>query len=535
MPRGLTPVQKLAALALLLLTWITAAGADAQSTQPPASSGVPVRLDGETLFYIHAPLAAFSPEERARAAEKRLLLIADDPFYSNDLFSLREEPGRVVAMYRDEVVGVVTDQEAAGTAGGAPAYASQALLKVKAAIEQHRQRLLPAARARSITWLGVATVLLAVILYGIGRVSRNYAARIAKIRSSSVALLQRRALRFFKIGLTVAAILAYVEIAFFLIPLTRAFGLTVLDYLAGPVEVLWHGFLMHISDFAFIFVVIVLTKIFLKFVRFLLDAVAEGTIQVPFVSPAWALPFYKIVRLVTVAMAAVTIYPYIPGSSTEAFKGVGLVGGALLTLGASGTAGNFIGGLVLIFTDTFRIGDWAKVGDVTGQVVETNLLITRILTIKNEVVTIPNSTLIGDQLVNYSTRARREGLILHTSVTIGYDAPWRKVHELLIDAALRTPQIVENPRPFVLQTALNDFFVSYEINAFTRTVDQMPFTYSALHQNIQDAFNAAGVEIMSPHYASLRDGNATTIPEGREPPETARRFVVSVDQPRNPL
>lgn len=166
----------------------------------------------------------------------------------------------------------------------------------------------------------------------------------------------------------------------------------------------------------------------------------------------------------------------------------------------------------MTYTRAFRIGDRVKIGEVTGDIIAKTLLVTRIRTIQNEIVSIPNSTVISNHTINYSSDAPEKGLILHTTVTIGYDAPWRQVHELLISAALATPMIESEPAPYVLQTSLDDYYVSYRINAFTKEPNKQAVIYSALHANIQDKFNEAGVEIMSPHYKALRDGNQTTIP-----------------------
>jgi small-conductance mechanosensitive channel len=173
---------------------------------------------------------------------------------------------------------------------------------------------------------------------------------------------------------------------------------------------------------------------------------------------------------------------------------------------------------VLTYTGAFRLGDRVKIGDAFGDIIDTSLLATRIRTIKHEDVTIPNSIALGSAVTNYTREAQSLGLILHTTVTIGYDTPWRKIHELLTDAALGTPGVLAEPRPFVWQTALNDFYVTYEINAYTATPRDMIDIYAALHARIQDAFYAAGVEIMSPHYTSLRDGNTIAIPEALRPP-----------------
>jgi small-conductance mechanosensitive channel len=260
-------------------------------------------------------------------------------------------------------------------------------------------------------------------------------------------------------------------------------------------------------------VLVVVTRYALKGVRWLLNEVAAGRVVLPGIAADLALPLYKILRIVVIALAAVMIYPYIPGSGTEAFKGVSLFAGALFTLGASGTIGNFIGGLVTMFVGTFRIGDVVKIGEVFGVVTEMTMTLTRLKTPFNTIVSVPNIAIMNGQLVNYSTMAGNDGVVLTTSVTIGYDAPWRTVHALLLKAAARTGHIETTPSPFVLQTSLDDFYVSYQLNAYTRVPAAMRNIYGELHQNIQDAFNEGGVEIMSPHYASLRDGNKSTIPE----------------------
>jgi len=174
---------------------------------------------------------------------------------------------------------------------------------------------------------------------------------------------------------------------------------------------------------------------------------------------------------------------------------------------------------VLTYMRPFRVGEYVKIADSTGDVLEKNLLVTRLRTVKNVEVVIPNGAVLGNQILNYSAMARKRGLILNTTVTIGYDAPWRTVHELLNCAARQTDGILADPPPFVLQTALNDFNVSYQLNAYTDRPNDMVDIYSRLHENIQDSFNRAGVEIMSPSYYALRDGNTVTIPESDRPPD----------------
>jgi len=213
------------------------------------------------------------------------------------------------------------------------------------------------------------------------------------------------------------------------------------------------------------------------------------------------------------AFMLIVIFPYMPGSDSPVFKGVSVFLGVLFTFGSAGALGNIVAGLVLTYMRAFKMGDRVKIGEVTGDVIGKSLLVTRIRTIQNEIISIPNSTVMGTHTINYSSDAPVNGLIVHTTVTIGYDVPWRQVHDLLINAALATPMIEKEPAPYVLQTSLDDNYVSYRLNAFTKEPNRQAVIYSHLHANIQDIFNEAGVEIMSPHYSSLRDGNATTIPK----------------------
>jgi small-conductance mechanosensitive channel len=228
--------------------------------------------------------------------------------------------------------------------------------------------------------------------------------------------------------------------------------------------------------------------------------VEKGNITFSGFYPEWAKPTYKIARFVVIALAAVVAFPYFPGSESPAFKGISIFLGVLLSLGSSSTVSNIIAGLDMTYRRAFLYGDWVKIGDLTGEVTRVRLLVTHLRTFKNEEVVIPNAIIQNSHVTNYSSLAREQGLILHTAVTIGYSTPWRQVHAFLLQAAEKTAGILRNPPPFILQTSLDDFYVRYELNAYTDAPQDMPTIYSDLHLNIQDAFNEYGVQIMSPHY-----------------------------------
>jgi small-conductance mechanosensitive channel len=268
----------------------------------------------------------------------------------------------------------------------------------------------------------------------------------------------------------------------------------------------------------------------LRGLKSLADAVERGDLSLTGIHPEMARPTFQLMRLLLLLIAFVVVFPYLPGGNSDAFKGISLFVGLLLSLGSSSAVSNVLAGLVLTYMRPYRRGDRVKIADTVGDIVEKSLLVTRVRTIKNVEVVIPNSAILSNQILNYSALARTNGLILNTTVTIGYDAAWRTVHDLLRQAALETDGILHDPPPFVFETSLNDFHVSYEVNAYTARANDIQEIYSHLHEAIQDHFNRAGVEIMSPAYHSLRDGNTVTIPQSQRPPGyEPPRFHVSTE------
>jgi small-conductance mechanosensitive channel len=300
---------------------------------------------------------------------------------------------------------------------------------------------------------------------------------------------------------------------FSIFPATEGITRKIIGLVWSPVRNILQAVVNYLPKLITIIVIYLIFKYLIRFVRFLSREVENKVLVLPGFYPDWARSTYNIIRILLYAFMFVIIFPYLPGSDSPIFKGVSVFLGVLLSLGSSSLISNIMAGLVITYMRPYKVGDRIKIDDIVGVVVEKSLMITRINTIKNEDVTIPNSKVLTGYSVNYSTPTEKEGLIIHTTVTIGYDAPWRAVHELLIRAAEQTDGVSKSPKPFVLQTSLDDFYISYQINAYIKNAQRILTTKSILHQNIQDEFNRAGVEIMSPHYRSERDGNPVTIPE----------------------
>jgi small-conductance mechanosensitive channel len=303
-----------------------------------------------------------------------------------------------------------------------------------------------------------------------------------------------------------------ISLAFSVFPATRGIANILFGYVLMPVKSMFYSVVKFIPNLITIVVIVLIFRYLIRGLRYLAEEIDKGRLTLKGFYPDWAHPTFSIVKTLLYAFMFVVIFPYLPGSDSDVFKGVSIFIGVVFSLGSSSVINNVMSGLVLTYMRPFKVGDRIKIGEIVGNVIEKTPFVTRIRTPKNEEVTIPNSSIMSAQTFNYSESARTCGLILHTELTLGYDIPWRQIHELLLNAAKRTPDVLKNPKPYILQTALDDFYVEYQLNVYTNDADKMPRIYSALHQNIQDVFNESGVEIMSPHYQAHRDGNQTTIP-----------------------
>jgi small-conductance mechanosensitive channel len=333
------------------------------------------------------------------------------------------------------------------------------------------------------------------------------------VSATKAVVITIKTARVLRVVITAALLYAYATLLLSFFNVTRGFGAILFNYLKLPVITAYKAFVTFAPNLLYIAIFILIAYYVVKLVKLVFTAIANEKISIPGFYAEWAVPTYQIVRFVIIVFTLIIIFPYLPGSDSPAFRGVSIFLGVLFSLGSTSAIANIVAGLVITYMRPFKLGDRVKIADTVGDVIEKNLLVTRIRTIKNVEITVPNAMVLTNHVINFSAAEHKDGLILHTSVTLGYDIPWRTIHELLIKAAESTENILEKPSPFVLQTALDDFTVNYELNAYTDKPGLMANTYSDLHRNIQDRFNEAGVEIMSPRYFALRDGTGTAIPD----------------------
>lgn len=312
---------------------------------------------------------------------------------------------------------------------------------------------------------------------------------------------------------------------FSFLPWTQGLAETFYGYIADPVKNILNSFIAFVPNVFSIFIIFIIARYFLRILTYVSKEIEQDKLKIAGFHRDWAKPTFNLVKILIYALALVFTVQYLP--SSKAFQGVSIFVGVLFTLGSTSAIANMIAGIVITYMRPFAIGDRVKIGETIGDIVEKNLLVTRLKTIKNEDITIPNATIINTHLWNYSKNASSIGIILHTTVTIGYDVPSKTVISLLLEAAKNTKNLTRDFKPFVLQKGLSDFYVEYELNVYTKQPKKMAHFYSELHENILEEFNVANVEILSPHYSVYRDGNASTIPT-TEVVDTTKNIVTNV-------
>jgi small-conductance mechanosensitive channel len=525
----------------------TAATSDIGNPETVASVPGPVRaavrFRGQELFEVTMPVGALSIGERAAAIEGRLAEVVRQPPSILGQLRVDEHDGRSELYAGEVLIRVVTDADARGTGRTRRQLAADQLELVRAALQiEYRDRttaglLRGAALALGATVLFVGLIFLLRRLYvwTRRRISRaaqawRWESGLAHLELLSPAAVARASRTFAgALAWLLGALLLYVYLEFVLaqFPWTRGLADRMVAVAGTAVVHTFSRLASYLPELFNIVVIIVVARYLLKAIRAVFQQVALERLKLRGFYAEWAMPTYSIVRFMVIAIAVVMVFPYLPGSGSEGFRGVSVFLGLLVSLGAASAIANVIAGIVITYMRPFRVGDRVKIADAVGDITGKDLFVVRLRTIKNVDITIPNSLVLANHIINYSSSARTTGLILHTSVTIGYATPWQKVHELLLAAAGRVDGLRADPPPFVLQTGLQDFYVCYELNVYTDRPHDMAPLYSSLHREIQTAFHAAGVEILSPHYTAVRDGGGVAIPDAYLPRDyRAPRFGV---------
>ena len=491
--------------------------------------GIPVIVEGDTLYYLFAKRGGHTPQQRAEMNAAAITELGKRFNLQPDSVYIDSSDIVTDLMYGNKVLSSFTDQDGLweGCSRDQLAAAKRKVIvdKLKVMKDEH-----------SLWQLGKRILYFILVIVGQfllfkltiwlfnklkARIQRLKDTKLKPISIQDYELLDTQ--KQVNLLVFLASLLRYavmllqliltVPLLFAIFPQTKDLAYKLFSYIWEPIKSIFLGIVEYIPNLFTICVIWLAVKYLVRLVRYLASEIQSERLKIGGFYADWAMPTFHIVRFLLYAFMIAMIYPYLPGSKSGVFQGISVFVGLIVSLGSSTVIGNIIAGLVITYMRPFKLGDRIKLNDTTGNVIEKTPLVTRIRTPKNEVVTIPNSFIMSSHTVNFSQSARDYGLIIHSEVSIGYDIPWRKTHQLLIEAALNTPGVVDDPRPFVLETSLQDYYPVYQVNAYIKDANQLAQVYSDLHQNIQDRFNEEGIEIMSPHYIATRDGNETTIPK----------------------
>jgi small-conductance mechanosensitive channel/predicted HTH domain antitoxin len=483
----------------------------------PGQQTYPVMLGDHVLFEIPEIAKDINQKNRAELISERLTNMADDPLVSFDDISIVDykEPISVVLAKKELLFGILTeDAEYAGITR--QELAQELSEKLKIIVSQYRKERQTREIIKGAVMFIIETLLLFAVLFFIHRLYRKAIKRMNDwvtvkkeylesqsldiVRIDKVSFLILMMVKTIWLIIVFGVLYFYIQVGLSFFPWTQAIGNKLLGFVLLPLTIIIKSFWDQVPNLFFLVIISVITAYLLKLLRLFFNGIEVREIKFKNFYPEWAQPTHGVCRVLIIAFALVVAFPYIPGSNSLAFKGISLFFGVLFSLGSSTAIANILAGYMIIYRRVFSVGDRIKINDIIGDVIETRLQVIHLRTLKNEDLSVPNSLVVNSQVLNYTSLANKHGLILHTTVSIGYDIPWRQVHAMLLEAADRIDGIMKNPAPFILQKSLDDFYIVYELNVYTNDPRKMGKIYSTLHQHILDVFNENNVQIMSPHY-----------------------------------
>lgn len=529
---------------LLSLSLIGVAPVQAQDSvaATPVADTAVLTVGNYKVHVFRSSLGVLGPADRVELAVDRIARAARPG--ADTIRSLNDSLGAVIMVNGTPVFVVTRADRPRGARSLEGAYVSEVVSRLKLGLNAAEEARSVRAIAVGAGSVAAATLLLIFLLRLLIRgrtwLADQFTRKMPDLRIRGVEVLSPLGLRKFLLFILRAAswitglLLAYAWATFSLtrFPYTRPWGLVFGRFLASTAEAIGLAILHAVPNLITVALIMLAARGVSALLRTFFDTVEKQGVEILGIHPDTVPATRRIANAIVWMFAVASAYPFLPGASSASFQGISVLAGVLVTFGSAGLVGQAMSGLLLMYARGFKAGDFIRVGEVEGTVAELGLLTTRIRTVANELILVPNSTMVSGSITDYSA-AGREGrpLFVTSSVTIGYDAPWQRIHDLLLAAGAKLPGVVHTPASYVLQRALNDFYVVYEvfvpIDAAQAT--NLPALRSKLNALIQDTFWAAGQEITSPHFYSLRDGNAISIPPESNPPPSGRTFQVSID------
>ena len=473
--------------------------------------------ENREIVPLRARIFGRTPAERAESARAILDSLVERHTISPVTLK-RVHGGGLLFVAGAGVLGLADGDVSGWTGETVDASLEQARANLEVALREALERRSPDQMLWALLRAGIATALLAMLVKALFMVSAGLLKRQKKqeqeaasrlrepvvdvtsygVRSVGTLLLRTSRLLALGVGLLAAWIwLTYTLLQF---PYLRPVGESLSGNLKGLLSSAVHTALLSIPDLIVAVLILLAARFIVRAVNSFFEAVKAGRVVVGWLDPQAAEPTRKIAAFALWAFAAVLTYPYLPGSQTAAFRGVSVFLGVVFSLGSTGIVGQAMAGLMLMYSRMLSLGEYVRIGESEGTVTHISMLTTRLRSVYGEELVLPNTVVMAQTTVNYSRLRNTGGGQMMTDVTIGYDAPWRQVHAMLLRAADKTPGLLRDPAPTVWQIGLEDFYVRYRLIVAVDVPEQRIPVASVLHKNIQDEFNEHGVQILSPHF-----------------------------------
>lgn len=468
----------------------------------------------DTLFYIYNKLGSSLAKDRAYNVVNRIENLYEDDFVKVDSFKIENNEISADIVYKDLIITSITELDALLEGKSKEEIATQYLKRIQQAISQERA---DNSISKVLIRTGLVLLILAVfsmLVYFINRLKRYGTNRLLAERTERIKdvkiknyvfLTSVQKTRIFinminiaRWGLIVLIAFIMLPIVFSVFPFTQSWASNLIGLFTKPLKKAVFAIWDYIPNLITVFVILFVMRYAVRFVKYIFNEIDKGKLEINGFHREFAMPTFTIVRFLLQAFTLVLVFPYLPGANSDIFKGISVFIGVLFSLGSSSAISNIIAGLVITYMRPFRIGDRITIADKTGVVIEKSPLVTRLRTIKNEEITIPNSSILSGNTVNYSTFSE-EGICFQVELTVGYEEPWQRIHELLLNIPSRIARVNQLPAPFVLQKKLDDFYVLYELNVYISKSAEIELAKSEIYQHILNDFLAAGIEMNGPH------------------------------------
>lgn len=496
----------------------------AQAQEEGGSNGTAeVMFHGKELFRITS-IASLPADSRADILSGRFKKLAKSPLVSTKDFSIYDDEALKICaiMSGSEIVMAVWDSDAKLNGVPREKLAAQWRDAIAGIIDQYRKDYTAESYVKGAAWAGAATLVFLIILWLVSKlcgkemkaVERKFAGRqmLKFVDGDTVVMLNGYVIKLARFLVLAWCFVIWLNAVLSFFPWTFNLSARLFDLISTPAIKFGRGFVANLPNLFALLVIWVIVSFILRTLKHIFTQIGEGKVRIKGFYQDWADTTYGLIRMVVIVFAAVVAFPYIPGSSSPAFKGISIFMGVLVSLGSSSAVGNIFGSLMLTYMRAFAPGDFVEINGMRGTVMARRTFTTRLKTPTNEIISIPNAAVSSNPIINFSRMTKSVGVNIGTAVTIGYDVPWRTVHDLLLKSAEGVPDVMDDPAPTILQLALDDFYVKYKLVISTKNPAGQFRILSNIHQNIQDNFAAAGVEIMSPHYQANRDGGEAAIP-----------------------